>query len=303
MIDRVIDLSEEGAKLSVRLEQLIIQRGEKPPISVPLEEAGVVVAAHREVVFTQSALAGLASKGAMVVVCDEKFMPAGMLMPLTGHHLQAERFAQQAQASAPARKRAWQQVIQCKILRQADALRLYRTDAAGLERMAENVRSGDPDNIEGQAARRYWQALFPGQEFRRDPDCPDQNRLLNYGYAVLRACTARAICAAGLHPSLGIHHHNRYDTFCLADDLMEPYRPMVDVAVVDIVNEKGREVELDRTTKGALIQAVLGRVLMENEMRTLFEALVHTAVSLTRVFMGTGRKLVLPERLWDVATE
>ena len=161
--------------------------------------------------------------------------------------------------------------------------------------MAARVKSGDPGNLEGQAARRYWPALFDNPGFRRNPDLPDQNKNLNYGYAVLRAIVARAICAAGLHPSLGIHHHNRYDAFALADDLMEPFRPIVDRAVVAWLRENGPLEELTPKAKAALIQPLMGRFTVKGEERSLFDIAARTAVSLTKLFAGTAKTLALPQ--------
>jgi len=161
--------------------------------------------------------------------------------------------------------------------------------------MAGRVRSGDPDNLEGQASRRYWPALFDNPGFRRDRDLPDQNKNLNYGYAVLRAIVARAVCAAGLHPALGIHHHNRYDAFALADDLMEPFRPLVDRAVVAWVRANDPLADLSPQAKAALIQPLMARYPVKDEERPLFDIAARAAVSLTRVFAGTANALVLPD--------
>jgi hypothetical protein len=174
----------------------------------------------------------------MFIVSNEKHLPAAMLLPLSTHSTQTERFARQAAVSLPTRKRAWQQIVQAKLRAQARLLEETTGADQGLHVMAGRVRSGDPDNLEAQAARVYWPALFgkeaSGEAFRRDPEGEGINVHLNYGYAVLRAIVARALCASGLHPSLGVHHHNRYDTFCLADDLMEPFRPLVDRVVAGL---------------------------------------------------------------------
>ncbi|HJT36296.1 MAG TPA: type II CRISPR-associated endonuclease Cas1, partial [Pirellulales bacterium] len=199
--------------------------------SVPLTEIAVLIAAHPQVTFTQAVLGGLAAAGGIFIVCDERWLPAGMLLPLRGHHLQARRFQAQAAVAAPVKKRLWQQIVRAKIETQAQALETLHGDSAGLRPLVPLVRSGDPENIEARAARIYWPLLFADESFRRQWEAGDQNRLLNYGYAVLRAIVARALCAAGLHPTLGLHHHNQYSAFCLADDLMEPFRPVVDIVV------------------------------------------------------------------------
>lgn len=295
MLERIIDISENGARLSIANRRLAIDRDGETVASIPLEEMAVLVLSHRAVVLTQPVLAGLAEAGAPVIVCNDKHLPAAMMLPIEGHHLQAERFAQQVQASAPACKQAWKQIVQAKIRAQGRLLvDLYGGDK-GIAAMAARVKSGDPGNIEGQASRRYWPLLFADPHFRRNPGLPDQNKNLNYGYAVLRAIVARAICAAGLHPSLGIHHHNRYDAFALADDLMEPFRPIVDRAVVAWLRENAPLDDLTPKAKAALIQPLMGRFTVKGEERTLFDIAARLAVSLTKMFAGKTKTLLVPQ--------
>ncbi len=296
MTDRILDLSEQPAKLWVRNGLLVIQRQtDQQETTFPMTELAVVIAAHPQLSFTHAVLAGLAEAGASFIACNEKRMPAAMLLPLETHSLQTERFARQAQLSLPRRKRLWQQIVRAKILAQARTL-VARTGADhGLPLLARRVGSGDPRNCEAQAARIYWPLVFPRKDFRRDADASGANSCLNYGYAVLRALTARAICAAGLHPSFGIHHHNRYHPFCLADDLMEPLRPLVDRTVAALWDARGSEPELDRETKRALLEALLARFDSEEESRTLFDWLARMAFSLAAVIEGRGEKLAIPE--------
>lgn len=294
MTNRVIDISESAARLKVRQKQLLIELGDERARSIPLEDMGVLVVSHPSVIMSHAVLAGLAENGAIFVGCDRARMPTAMLLPLQSHHLQAERFRWQAQAPLTTCKRIWQQIVRAKIAAQGRALRDFHGDDKGLAGMVRRVRSGDPDNVEAQASRRYWTALF-GEAFRRDRDAPGPNRYLNYGYAVLRAIVARGICAAGLHPALGIHHHNRYSGFPLADDLMEPYRPLVDRAVYRLVQESGAEAELVPETKAVLIAALLERYPFEGEQRSLFELTTRTAVSLACIFNKIEKKLVVPE--------
>ncbi|PJA29391.1 MAG: type II CRISPR-associated endonuclease Cas1 [candidate division Zixibacteria bacterium CG_4_9_14_3_um_filter_46_8] len=293
MDKRIIDISGESAYLSVRNEQLIIKRGDLQD-SVPLEEIAALIVAHPAVQYTHAVLNGLCECGGSFIVCDEKKMPAGILMPLSGHSIQTERFAAQIGASAPLKKRLWEQVIKAKILAQAKLLKEIHGDGFGLPYMASKVRSGDPANIEGQASRRYWPALF-GINFTRKPVSSDNvNVLLNYGYAIVRSMTARSLCASGLHPSIGIHHHNRYNAFCLADDLMEPFRPTVDKAVVNVLNFFGHDWPLNKESKGLLLTTILeARFNVDGEMRTLFDALQKSTSSLAEVFTGKRRKLTL----------
>jgi len=294
-IERIIDISEGPVRLQVANGLLVIHRDETPETTVPLAEIAVVVMSQPRVTLTHGVLSGLAEAGAGLVVCNDKFMPVGMLLPLEGHFTQAERFARQARIPLPIRKQLWKQIVEAKILAQARLLADLRGGDLGLPILARRVRSGDTGNHEGQAARLYWPALFRDPTFRRDRNALDQNRLLNYGYAVLRAIVARAVCAAGLHPSLGIHHHNRYDAFCLADDLMEPFRPIVDRQVAILTDTHGKDCPLDRNSKGTLIDWLLGRFLVEGESRTLFDIAARTASSLAAVYERRRKGLILPE--------
>lgn len=300
MTERIIDLAEEPVRLSVRNSCLVIAREDEPETTVPLGEVAVLVLTNRSVLLTQSVLAGLAGAGGMVVVCDEKRMPTAMLLPLAAHFTQGERFARQAEAKLPIRKRLWQSLVKAKIRAQARLLMELRGYDVGIGELVAKVRSGDPANVEAEASRRYWPVLFADAGFRRNRYGEDQNRLLNYGYAVLRAIIARGVCTAGLHPSLGLHHHNRYDAFRLVDDLMEPFRPIVDGAVVRYCEQHGPSAPLDKQAKAELIGALLGRfeVCLEHgqrEARTLFDIANQMAASLADVFAGERRTLVLPE--------
>jgi len=294
-MERIIDLADEPARLSVRNSLLVIERGAEPELTAPLGEVAVVLLAHPQVLLTQPVLARLAGAGGMVVVCDGKHMPCAMLLPLEAHFTQGERFAQQTRISEPVRKRLWQSLVKAKIRAQARVLKEVRGDDAGLAEVADKVRSGDPDNSEAKASRRYWPALFNDAEFRRRRFGGNQNTLLNYGYAVLRAIVARAVCAAGLHPSLGLHHHNRYDAFRLADDLMEPFRPIVDRAVAFYCEGYGARAELDKRAKAMLIGALMQRFDVRGEQRTLFDIAQRTAATLAAVYAGERRTLALPE--------
>jgi CRISPR-associated protein Cas1 len=230
-----------------------------------------------------------------VVLCDGCHNPAGLLLPLVGHTTQQERFEAQAAAGLPLKKRIWGQIVRSKVERQgAVLLQAYGGDA-GLGAMSRRVRSGDPGNSEALAAQRYWPRLFGDPAFRRRRDGAGPNALLNYGYAVLRAAVARAICASGLHPSLGLHHCNRYDPFCLADDLMEPFRPVVDTVVLSIVRERGAATPVDRESKIDILSVLSGRFDANGERRTLFDWLSCSAASLARIYSGSRENLDLPE--------
>ncbi len=296
MTERFLDLSENPAHLNVRGALLVVQAGadEQQEATVPLAEISAVVASHPAVTLTLASLARLAEAGVPLIVCDDRRMPTAMMLPLEGHTTQAERFERQIAASLPLRKRLWRDIVRAKVQAQGRLLARVRGHDGGLERLAEKVLSGDTGNIEARAARLYWPLLF-GPDFVRRRDAEDQNRLLNYGYAVLRAAVGRAICASGLHPSLGLQHHNRYDAFRLADDLMEPLRPLVDEAVAALAEKEGAAVPLDARTKPALLAILTKRMKMGRERRALPDALGHYAASLADVFGGVRRTLAIPE--------
>lgn len=295
MINRIVDFSEAPARLRVRYAQLVVQRQDLPEVSMPLADLAVILVAHPQVTFTQAVLSGLVGAGGVFVACDGRNLPVGMMLPLAAHHTQAERFAAQARAPVPVRKRLWRQIVCAKIAAQAALLRELEGNDHGLGVLAKLVRSGDPSNIEARAARRYWPRVFADSAFRRHRENEDQNILLNYGYAVLRAIVARAICAAGLHPSLGLHHHNRYNAYCLADDLMEPYRPAVDRAVAEYVSTHDQVYKLEASAKQHIIGELTGRYVVDGEQRTLFDAAARMAASLAEVFMGEAEEMELPE--------
>ncbi len=294
MPDRILDLSEEPAHVSLRHGLLVLKRPIAGETTLPIGEVAVLVASQPQLSFTLPVLAALANQGAAVVVCGDNRLPAGMMLPLQGHTTQVERMSAQIDAKLPLRKRLWQAVAIAKIRSQARVLSLETGTDSGLMEIARTVRSGDPDNREAFAARRYWISLM-GEDFVRDRDAEDINRVLNYGYTVLRAMTGRAICASGLHPSLGIHHHNRYSQFCLADDLMEPFRPIVDRAALAIRKTWGTDAPLDRTVKTELLTALNHRYLVNGERRQLFDVIARLTSSLAAVYMGERDTLELPD--------
>ncbi|GIK30432.1 MAG: CRISPR-associated endonuclease Cas1 [Chloroflexota bacterium] len=318
MTERLIDLAESAAYLRIRNRQLVIERHQSrdregasspaadrhPPedesipseTSVPLCEVAALIVAHPQVNCSQPVLAELMQSGGAFIVCDSRSLPVGMMLPLNANVLQSQRLAAQASAPLPLKKQLWKQIVRRKILAQAELLTELRGGDHGLSDLVRTVRSGDPDNREAVAARRYWPVLFDDPNFHRRFDAPDANRLLNYGYAVLRAVMGRAICGAGLHPTLGLHHHHRENPFCLADDLIEPYRPLIDAAVVEHV-AAGRGTELDRIGKQTLLEAVLARYSADGEVRTLFDLCARTAVSLVKVLEKQTDRLVYPKNL------
>lgn len=272
-----------------------------PETSTPAREVGVLILAHPQAIATTPALHALMAEGATVLVCDAASLPAGMMLPLHANALQTQRMLAQAAARLPVRKRLWQQIVRAKVLSQAATLEGLRGEDHGLRALAAKVGSGDPRNVEATAAQRYWPMLFRDPEFRRRFDADDQNRLLNYGYAVLRAATGRAVCAAGLHPSIGLHHKARENPWCLCDDLMEPYRPLVDFEVARLAGEYGRNCPLDGEAKQRLVGVLGVRIGVGKgltETREVSDLLHRTASSLVQVFAGEADKLEYPSGLF-----
>jgi CRISP-associated protein Cas1 len=290
MTDRLLDFSESPAFLSLHNGLLSIRLGEQVPQTMPLSDIAAIVASHRQVVFTQNLMAALGQAGVMLVCCDEKHRPASMLLPLEGHYAQAERFLAQAEAALPVKKRIWQALVRAKVAMQARVLVVLHDQDFGVAPLARAVRSGDPANIEATAAQRYWPKLFADPAFRRGNEDDPRNALLNYGYAVLRAITARAVCASGLHPSLGVNHRNRYNPFCLADDLMEPLRPLIDLQVANMCAGASAPPKLDKTTKPVLLGAMAARYRVLGESRTLFDIVARQARAVAAVYLGQDAK-------------
>ena len=299
MINRILEVHDTAAHLKVENRCLLVGVPGKPEVSIPLEEIGVLLMGNPAISLTQPVLAELAAQGAAVVVTGEKHMPHAMLLPLGVPATQAEVFLAQAAASAPMQKRAWQQVIQAKLTGQAAVLRSQGKATDFLDAMIDQVRSGDPDNVEARAAKAYWQKLFEGGSFRREREGSGPNALLNYGYTVLRAIVARAVCASGLHPALGVHHHNRYDNFCLASDLMEPFRPLVDKTVCALMQGREEDAALKREDRQALVNVFAGRIVVEGARMTFFQGVSRLTASLADVYQKQRNDLVLPEQLWD----
>ncbi|MBR4921233.1 MAG: type II CRISPR-associated endonuclease Cas1 [Prevotella sp.] len=263
----------------------------------PIEDIGVVILDHKQITITSGAIEALLENNCAVISCNSNHMPVGLLLPLVGNTTQNERFRDQIDASLPLRKQLWQQTIQFKIRNQAAVLN--ECSNAGIKCMqiwANEVKSGDSENLEARAAVYYWKGLFghiPG--FIRGREGVPPNNLLNYGYAILRAVIARSLVASGLLPTLGIHHHNRYNAYCLADDIMEPYRPYVDRLVYDITEQYGVDVELSKDVKAELLSIPTLDVVIGGKRSPLMIAAAQTTASLYKCFSGELRKIVYPE--------
>lgn len=296
MIKRIIEISSGPARLSIAHRQLVIEREGQEKVTVPCEDIGVLLIDHPAVSYTHAVFTLLAEMGAAVVLCGRTHHPTSLLLPLEGNVVQTERYRAQLEASLPLKKRLWQALVAAKIRLQAAVLRVATGEEAGLEALAGRVRSGDPDNLEAQTAQRYWPRLL-GSDFRRRRDGPPPNLLLNYGYMALRAAAARALCAAGLMPTVGLHHHNRSNAFCLADDIVEPYRPYVDWRVWRLVEEKAKIWELNRETKGALLSLFNESIEVGGCRSPLLLAFHATAASLNDCFETGQPALALPSGL------
>lgn len=290
-MDRIVDIATDGRHLSKERGFLKVSEDGTEIGRIPLDEiSGVIVHAHGTT-WSTSLLAELAERGAQVVLCAANHTPRSVLMPLEGHHAQGKRLRAQWQAKAPLTKQAWKQIVQAKIAMQAAALDAFGEAPAPLLMLKRKVTSGDATNIEAQAARHYWPRLM-GRDFRRDRDAPDINAMLNYGYTVLRAATARAVIAAGLHPSIGLHHANRGNAFALADDLMEPFRPLVDCTAREIARAHGPQVNTE--AKQALARLIALDLPLGDGLTPVSVALTRLATSLGQSFETGKLALALP---------
>lgn len=297
------------AYLSLRDKQLVIRLPELetandvPEIikkeavrTIPIEDIGVIVLDNKRITITSGILEALLENNCAVITCDSKSMPVGLMLPLVGNTLQNERFRDQIDSSLPLKKQLWQQTIRQKISNQEVVLHQYTLTGTGCMRAWINeVRSGDPDNVEAKAAAYYWKNLFINHpDFVRGREGEPPNNLLNYGYAILRAVVSRSLVASGLLPTLGIHHHNRYNAYCLADDIMEPYRPFVDELVLQIMEEEDDYTELTKDIKAKLLQIPVLDVTINGKRSPLMIATGITTASLYKCFSGELKQIIYP---------
>lgn len=296
--------------LSLRSEQLVIklpevEKGDLPDSfkqeatrTIPIEDIGVIVLDHKQITLTQGVIEKLLENNCALITCGNNRMPVGLMLPLCGNTTQNERFRSQLNISLPLQKQLWQQTVQYKIRNQASVLGGMRgTIVKNMQAWVKEVKSGDPDNLEARAAAYYWRNLFPEiPDFTRNRGGCPPNNLLNYGYAILRAVVARSLVISGLLPTLGIHHHNRYNAYCLADDIMEPYRPYVDELVVKIVDSGVDCSELTKEIKSQLLTIPVIDVVINGERSPLMIAVGQTTASLYKCFSGELRKIMYPEK-------
>lgn len=264
--------------------------------TIPVEDIGIVVLDNKQITITHGLLEALLENNCAVITCDSSRLPVGLMLPLCGHSTQNERFRSQLNASLPLKKQLWQQTIQAKIKNQAKVLQSQGCTATNMLSWAEKVKSGDTENLEARAAAYYWKNVFPFIErFYRDRNGMPPNNLLNYGYAVLRAIIARALVSSGMLPTLGIHHHNRYNAYCLADDIMEPYRPYLDKLVIDIILSGEDYSKLSTPIKSKILSIPVLDVVVDGVRKPLMIAASTTTASLAKCFEGEIRKIIYPE--------
>jgi CRISP-associated protein Cas1 len=294
MIGRIIEVADDRRHLSMHRGFMVVQdtEGERKELGqVPLDDIAAVIANAHGISYTNNLLVALAERGAPFVLCAANHNAVGMLMPIDGNFEQAKRIEAQIAASLPTHKRLWATVVRSKLEQQAAALEATGAPTAPLTALIGKVKSGDPENIEAQGAQRYWRLLF-GDAFRRDQDGGGLNGMLNYGYTVLRAATARAVIAAGLHPSIGLHHSNDNNAMRLVDDLMEPFRPMIDLKVWHL--QRNGEAEVTPETKRALVRTLYDDMQTDAGATPVMVCAQKLAVSLAQVYLGEREKLDLP---------
>jgi len=266
--------------------------------TIPIEDIGIVILDHQQITITHSLMAALTENNAALLICDNRHLPNGLVLPMTANDTYSEKVRKQIEASEPLKKQLWKQTIICKIRNQKKVLEVFGKPYSYLEALQAKVGSGDTENVEGRASAYYWKTLFEEiNAFKRDKDGVAPNQFLNYGYAVLRAIVARSLVGSGMLPLLGIHHHNKYNAFCLADDIMEPYRPYVDRIVMDICVEKNFNLsdEIDKETKVRLLSLPVIDVIIDEKSSPLMVGMQRTTASLMRCFEGSIRKISYPE--------
>jgi len=292
MIKRVIDVSER-AFIHMKHKQLLIERDQETIAKIPIEDLGLVILQHRAIVLTQAVIIACQENNVVLVFCDKQHLPYSVILPISdANSLHTKVLIEQTKVPEPTRKRLWKQVVQFKIREQALTLKLLNKNSKPLEHLAKQVKTGDKENHEAQAAKKYWRLLM-GDEFRRTPKSGEVNALLNYGYAIIRAIIARAIVGSGLHPALGLHHHNQYNGLCLADDLMEPFRPWVDYCVYQMV-QSGQILEVNIESKKILLGLLSESVIWKDKTLPFMVASHHVTANLKRAYSDNTVKMLFP---------
>lgn len=297
------------AYLSRKLEQLVVRLPEveqndtlpdrfkkEAQATIPIEDIGVVILDHPRIVLSQSLMEGLLENNVALITCDKTHHPTGLMLNLAGNTLKSAKFKNQLSAGQPLIKQLWQQTIKAKISNQAMVLKSIGVEAGNMLKWVGDVRSGDPDNLEARAAAYYWKNVFPAiPGFRREREGIPPNNLLNYTYAILRAVIARSLVGSGLLPTLGIHHRNQYNHYCLADDIMEPYRPFADLQVMELIKNGEDFSEVSPSVKKQLLGIATRDTMVDGERSPLMVAAQRTTASLSKCFDGTTKKLNYPQ--------
>jgi len=294
MIGRIIEVADDRRHLFVSRGFMVVQdtEGDRKELGqVPLDDIAAVIANAHGLSYTNNLLIALAERCAPFVLCGPNHNAVGMIFPVDGNYQQAKRFDAQIMAPKPTHKRLWAEVVRSKLQQQAAALEAVGAPTAPLAALVRRVRSGDPDNIEAQGAQRYWRLLF-GDSFRRDQQGAGINGMLNYGYTILRSATARAVVAAGLHPTIGIHHSNEGNAMRLVDDLIEPFRPMIDLRIWRLVRDGTSDVTPD--SKRAMVRVLYDDMQTNIGATPVMVCMQKLAVSLAQVYMGEREQLDLP---------
>lgn len=285
------------AYLKTNNEQLVIQMldtGETK--DTPIEDIGLLILDNQQITITQALIAKLLENNVALITCDKTHHPTGLMLNLDGHTLQSHKFQCQVDASIPLKKQLWQQTVEAKLNNQAAMLKMVKADNKYVLNLVKSIKSGDSGNCEAKAASYYWKHVIPDfLEFTRERDGLPPNNLLNYGYAILRAIVARSLVGSGLLPTLGIFHRNQYNAYCLADDIMEPYRPYVDKIVYQIIRSNGKFLDMTPKMKEELLSIPVLDVMIGGQKSPLMNAVQRTTASLAKCFEGEGRKLLYPQ--------
>jgi len=298
MIKRIIDISDR-AYIHLKNQQLLIDKQGETIGRIPIEDLGVLILQHPAIVLTQQVIIHCQMNKAVIIFCDNKHLPYSIILPIAeSHTLHNKILKQQVAVTEPIRKRLWQQIVQKKITEQAKALTFLGKGSLRMDRLVSQVKTGDSSNCEAIAAKIYWPTLF-GKDFRRNVDMEGINSLLNYGYSIIRATVARSICGAGLHPTLGLFHKNQYNALCLADDLMEPFRPWVDLLVYQLVQQN--QLEVNQHTKQQLLGMLSMPVQYGNKKMELMLSMHHLMANLKRCYTKEDKKIIYPERQGEVS--
>ena len=283
------------AYLSFKNKQLVIDKPDQKDgrATIPVEDIGIIVLDNPQITITHQLIQSLQDNLTAIVSCNQSHLPASLMLPFNGNHVMTERIRTQIEVSLPLKKQLWKQTVECKLNNQATLLTKLNKEASRINWLKDNVDPGDPKNTEGRAAAYYWKELFD-DDFLRNPDGGNPNRLLNYAYAIIRAIVARALVSSGMHPTFGLFHSNKYNMYCLADDIMEPYRPFADQLVYKLFNENIIDDNLTPAIKRDILQLLTTDVEIDGKRSPLMVAVSRTTNSLFECYQGTRRKIIYP---------